>query len=282
MSTRPSQAAMTAHFEQALSFDSDALYWKNTAYFRPTEDMPRPLVRASADLYNTAVHKHPSLDHDQINAVNAHSATLADTKDPLMVHAPSFALLSTAHTSMCADAELHFNYARRQMFAPVNPLYEHSHVSVYHDQHGSPIFLRKRWNASTALALVAMRLEGSDLDIPAGTIVNLGTFGPEEVTAEKTVISPQSKRTVTLLRLISFDAKKDSVMPLRHSAWAYTDPLDRALFATAGEHATIMSQDRLDMLTDYSLEDYRALSSRLAKLCLSDAPGGIKAPALAR
>jgi hypothetical protein len=280
MTTRYNQATISAHFEQVFTRDTQALPYADWTYFRPIENLPRPLVLGSAMLYKDAAVRQPINPH-YVSALNAYTATIADTTEPTVVQLPPSVPFNIWPTDSCAQAEPCFNIARKQMFGPVNQFSEHGIVSVYHDEFHRPVMLRKKLNTSSALALVAMRLDGSNLDVPAGTIISLGSSKDAEVTGEKTVINPQDGLPVTTLRSIVFDPQKEYVRPMRHSAWVYPNPLDRALFATYGERATISKQDRLDMVTDYSLEHYRELAEQLLQLCLSDGPASIKAPALA-
>lgn len=269
MTPTPNQISISTHYEDVLTKDQAALSCADWSSFLPTEHFPRPLVEASAILYERASHGMPISTRHRTE-FNNYSRLLTEASSSRRVVPPPIPFIKQWSTDLCSSAEPYFDIALRQLYAPVNHLFEHSDISVYHDENDYPILFRKRWNASTALALVGLQLEGSDLHIPAGSIVSVGPLDLDKITGTKNVMDFRRHTPNIVLRSIEFDPETDPIRPLRHSAWVYESMLDRALFATAGEGAVIMNESRLNMLTTRTLDDFRSTASQLLRYCFSE------------
>lgn len=102
-------------------------------------------------------------------------------------------------------------------------------VSVYHDESGRPLALRKSHEASTALTLVPIQLGAAV--IPAGIIADVG----HDANTKSTGMVNYDD-----YMLETFDVGKViSIAPLRVSPWAYANAPDRTLFGVSGMPATL-------------------------------------------
>jgi|GEM_PF-3609323 len=147
----------------------------------------------------------------------------------------------------CPRAESYFHSALEQLRS--RWFEGHSRLSVYHDAEGTPLLLRKKVDESTGLTLAPLALK--NMVLPPGTIVTVG--------------SAANKQQTGFIRHSQFSIHSYSaddsleLTPLRLSAWAYDDPLDRALFATYGHMsngAGYYSPAKAVMLARTELSDF--------------------------
>lgn len=159
-----------------------------------------------------------------------------------------------AHESRdcCSQAERHFQSALNQL--ETGSPEGHSKVSIYHDDHGEPLLLRKKIAESTALTLVPLALD--NMVVPPGAIVSVDNRANRRQSGQV----DHGRFSVH-----SYQAGPDlRVNPLRLSAWAYDDPLDRGLFAVNGwafaqspeESELYYSASKAKMLERTALQDF--------------------------
>lgn len=138
----------------------------------------------------------------------------------------------------------------------------HGKVSVYHSADGEPILFRKNSEASTALTLQPMAMEG--MPIASGTIVSPAYIMNSTMTGEKVF-----GRTADRYRLQTYELPQDIVLGLgRLSAWAFDDAETRMLFA-ADCYGDEFDADprRARLLAETTLDDFRLASRHIMNLC---------------
>lgn len=160
----------------------------------------------------------------------------------------------------CPLADEAFNAALQQVRR--ERYVEHSRISAYHDQNGTPLLFRKTADERTALTLVPFEMKG--FTIPAGTIVG--------VSSNTFFAKPTGRDEHKRFAFESWQWTDDyGITPLRLSPWAYENPEDRALFACEGWpfEGDWMEYDRYraDMIKRTSLDDYAAAAQRIVELC---------------
>lgn len=175
----------------------------------------------------------------------------------------------TNHSS-CPDAEKYFTSALRH----VNRLYQgdrtrqHRRVSVYVDQDYAPIALRKHTESSTALLLQPVRHTESGIVFPVGTIVGVASTQTEPTPPP--LIGSFSPYKSGNFGVQTFDASEGlTVFPLRLSPWAYSDPLDRALFGVNSPEPGILGYDtaRANLVTGVQIGDFQEAATHIIELC---------------
>lgn len=141
-------------------------------------------------------------------------------------------------------------------------------ISVYHDENGTPVLLRKRADESSALTFQPMTFtklqDGSPLQIarqvhvPAGALVAVnGTLA----NAKRTGSADLDGGTT----LFCYGIDGITIRPIRLSAWAYADPEDRRYYALSETFA--LRPDRADYLSRTSLADFQQAAHFILAAC---------------
>lgn len=243
--------------------------------FMPGVVRPLPVCRSLADMYSgLALMFRYERKVTKINALHRIRSVLgeiASTEPTLTV-----SRLGNSHASftwsMCSNAEHYFAVAVDQIEAEFTTG-RNREISVYHDDGGNPLFLRKKLDVSTALTLDDMEFEG--IPVPPGTIV---AMRPNDYYNDTNAVtgmfrSKDDEKPVSTFRTIRFDSDIDAILPLRLSAFAFPDPMDRALFAAQeiqinpkyGDVA--LNVARLNDRIDYDLPRFQKAAHTLLDAC---------------
>lgn len=157
----------------------------------------------------------------------------------------------------CSNAELYFIHALQQIREGCCK--NQPKVSVYHDQDGAPVLLRKNKEVDSALTLRGMEISG--VPIVPGTIMGVD----ERASKEKTGSLRFRKYGFEVATyLLPSDLL---VNPIRISPWAYDNPLDRVLFAMYDEEPIEVDRDREERVVSYSIDDFRRCARVINVLC---------------
>jgi len=158
----------------------------------------------------------------------------------------------------CDDSEDYFYDSASQLAR--DHYVGHRRISVYRDEEGRPLLYRKSHVESTALSLVPLSLH--DMYVPPGSIVSVGSDTEVALTARH----PCKYYDVEVYTLGG--GGRLPVNPLRLSAWAFSDPLDRALFACEGNPQPYeYDVAKGEMLQAVTLANFMAASLRIIELC---------------
>ncbi len=162
----------------------------------------------------------------------------------------------------CGFAERGFASACWQINGDDEPA-QHQLISVYHTAAGLPVFLRKNTDVSTALVLES--IDAGGLLVAPGTIAKLAADMDDHLTGEVTLgaaLNRYKLRTYELPATAKFEAG-------RLSAWAFSDPNDRILFAIDHwDEDTIEYQaTKTREVTVLELDDFRAAAAHVMELC---------------
>lgn len=137
----------------------------------------------------------------------------------------------------------------------------HGRVSVY-GVDGKPLLLRKQERDDTALVLENGNVGG--VNLAPGTLI-----APGDSPKFKPVHSYKLKNTQIDIYEFQDDAVTEiDFSPLRQTAWVYSEPRDRALFAVSLYQATkqfMVDQARLKYVTGRELGDFQTLAQDLWK-----------------
>lgn len=171
-------------------------------------------------------------------------------------------LTSTGSRDTCQKAEGFFEDAREQVEDGLSR--GQQAVAVYDDGAGNPLIFRKEQEFSNGLTLAP--LSAGALTLPAGTIAAVASARIHR--SHATGLRADGGFGMTVYRA---SGELDAI-PVRASAWAYDEPLDRALFACEGplsapEEITF-DEEKAALLTGTALEDFRASAHRLMDLCI--------------
>lgn len=263
------------HAVDAIDRDRAALPFNSFAVFAPMYSRPRPLTMLFEQLYV-----------DKAHGVRLHNVDESNRYLEEVIHPPANPTYVTIPRQghdypegSCEYSETGFDFARRQLYEQISEFSSHSMLSVYHDDQKQPVLLRKKNDESCALALVALRLTGSNLLVPPGAIVSVGRPSPKDVTGTVKVEDATRSHPTTTLHSIAFDPQKHPVLPLRLSAWAFPQAIDRALYAVDGYGLEINSERR-DLVSKHTLDDYRHVAADLLQLCIDGGPRFVPAQPL--
>lgn len=159
----------------------------------------------------------------------------------------------------CIAAELYFTDALQQVGE--RRYISQSRVTMYHDQNGAPVLLRKSEDVSSALTLCGIEISG--VPIVPGTIVGVDKRASKEKTGS---LQFEYQGFEIATHLLQPDLL---VNPIRISPWAYPNPLDRALFAMSsyGAQSAKVDRDRQERVVPYSLEDFHRCAHVISELC---------------
>jgi hypothetical protein len=171
----------------------------------------------------------------------------------------------------CTGAETFFAAVVRQTAGQsVESVYKQRRAVVYTSPAGEPIALQKSYEAKTIVTLEPIAV--NELVFPAGTIMGVDSM---TLTHEGEYI-PVADEALQVRTLRTEDVPF-KLTPTRLSAWAYSDPLDRALFAAYaysayddGEREFRYNRRRGDLLTALSIDDFRETAHQIMELCSAD------------
>lgn len=164
--------------------------------------------------------------------------------------------MTTASVGVCQSAEGYFVDAAKMANARILPRGKQKRVSVYHTADGQPVAIRKSYEITSALALAPIGIAG--LTLPPGVIVGIGY----EANSNQTGSRVKNNRTLSTYEV-------SDVMPLeprRISPWVYPKSQDRALFSLPYRP----DRKRTQLITNWSLEDFRDTAHRIMQLCQAD------------
>lgn len=159
----------------------------------------------------------------------------------------------------CADAEGYFYDAGRQVFG--RKYRTQPQVSIYCGTDGRPLAFRKSKSESSALTLEPLLASG--MTLPAGTIVGLDK---DRTTQTGEAIRSRSKQRFKL-KTYQVDGPIE-VTPLRLSAWAYREPLDRAIFGFYDDRGELYyDAGRGQKARELDIEDFRRAACMVTSAC---------------
>lgn len=163
--------------------------------------------------------------------------------------------------STCYSAEAQFLTALKQArqigtdTTDVESWRAHGRISVYSDESGQPVLLRKQREHSTALTLTNISLLGKrGFILPAGSIVS--------VQAGRATEQASKDEAGTRYGSYVFN-KKMGIFPLRFSPWVFSDPHKRALFASTNP---AIKQSEQETLANITLDDFKEAAHNIAVL----------------
>jgi hypothetical protein len=267
--------AIQEHARHAIGADLAALSFHNFSSFVSSSSSPRPLSFLFEQLYDQRAH---GMRPHHVEEANSYlEAVIRPPADATVVTIPRQG--HSFPTGICSYSEEAFTLAARQLYEPLSEYDTHSELSVYHNEYQQPVLFRKKNDESCALVLAPLRLSGSNILVPPGAIVSVGGLNKKDVTGTTYVEQTSRSRPISTLRSIAFDSNKHPVLPLRLSAWAFPQAIDRSLYALGGYRLELDSK-RLEYVTEHSLDDYRQVAADLLKLCFGNATTHLVAPAL--
>lgn len=155
----------------------------------------------------------------------------------------------------CDEAEDRFYSSASQLAS--GHYVGHRKISTYCDADGRPLLYRKSFAESTALSLVPLSIY--DMYIPPGTIVAVDPS--MDVASSGYRARPYHEIEAYTVR------DRLALNPVRLSAWAFDDPLDRSLFACEG-NPTPYQYDAAKgyMLEAVALSNFASASRRITEL----------------
>jgi hypothetical protein len=161
----------------------------------------------------------------------------------------------------CKLADEYFVDAAAQTLGRNRRFGTQARITVYHDSNLLPVLLRKDRDESSSLTLTSMQNDNG-LVIPPGSIVYYN---------EKVTNPPVIQKGVSLCAQ-PFD-NEQALSFLRLSAFAYDDPIDRALFATEGFGGDMLRIDgeKAQKILEYDLDDFRTAARIIVDLCYNSA-----------
>jgi len=163
-------------------------------------------------------------------------------------------IASGPELTACSDAEKYFVDTLRQI--ETGRSRRQTIVSVYHNDDGQAVALRKRSDESSALTLVD--LTANDAIIPAGTIVGVYAHNAPLTAA----VSPTRSQTYS-----AYNAGKSmAIAPIRLSPWAHTDELDQAAFGVYN-FGDSYDYRRGNMIRSVTIDDFRQAAGQVLAMC---------------
>ncbi len=169
----------------------------------------------------------------------------------------------------CKDTERTFHDTLQQ--AKHGNYAGQSQVRVYHSAAGVPLVLQKETQYASGLALAPFTITDSEMHVnveatgfahvPAGTVVGLRS--------EQGNRSGNRKRKGCQYSTWTVDGPV-ALRPVRLSAWAYADPLDRAIFAVETTNMGSLDGYNLERgarLTGHSLGDFQNAAGNIMEFC---------------
>ena len=133
------------------------------------------------------------------------------------------AVLASSNKEFCQQAEGHFYDALNQL--RTGEYSGQPKVSIYHDQDGKPLAIRKSSKESSALLLRDLTAE--DIVVPKGSIVDIKKATVSTLTGS--ALNFDRSGSCWSVELYRIDGKP-VIAPGRLSAWAYKDKNERRLF----------------------------------------------------
>lgn len=157
----------------------------------------------------------------------------------------------------CEQAEYYFKDSLSQIRSGHNKA--QPRISVYHTPEGVPLALRKTSDESTALILESSAV------IPAGTIASVGPRMNSRISGVRCFMHSIFE---------TYEVNEPlAILPIRLSAWAYENPLDRALFAVEHwEEEPHYDSERANIVKGACLADFKQASRQLMEMCGVAAP----------
>lgn len=164
--------------------------------------------------------------------------------------------IGTKQFVFCPDAEGHFVDVVEQV--DTRSYCGQPRISVYHDETGTPVVLRKSFEESSALLLQDVCAE--DLRIPRGTFVGLADETQATLSGQKTMTDDDST-----WELESYCIENEfAIAPGRLSPWAYNSALEREMFAIQRyANFTLFDSVRADQCSRHSLSSFRRVSIKI-------------------
>lgn len=156
----------------------------------------------------------------------------------------------------CPDAEDYFVDAIYQV--NTNTYYGQPRLSVYHNESGVPIALRKSTQESSALLLQDTNMD--NLYIPKGTYIDIFKDDRVTLSGHKTVSDGNDT-----WQLESYCIENGfTIAPGRLSPWAYSSAIDRKLFGVQKyRNVTIYDSARAKQCSEYNLSSFRKVSKKI-------------------
>jgi hypothetical protein len=159
----------------------------------------------------------------------------------------------------CSDAEQFFADTVKQVNS--GRWYHQKKITTYTDSYGEAVALRKSNESSSAVTLKSTNFKG--IVFPPGMIVgvNNNMNNPKYQIGEK-------QRANDILEAYEINGPLVSI-PRRLSAYAFFNPLDRALFAAWGtiKNPRVESSDRVRLLERYTLQRITNAADRVVNIC---------------
>jgi len=191
------------------------------------------------------------------------SSFLTETLLPLagIPFSPASNVTSTTDSYLrlrgCTDAENSFwdTYNQVSGAMPSNRKMQ-SILSVYYDQDGNLLALGKKRKEASSLLLAPIGIE-DDVFLPAGTIVGIEHGGLKQ--AGRHDYGDWHAKAYLV-------AGQPHLQPIRLSAWAYDNPLDRTLFAVSRDSERY-DDERAAIVTSLTLDDFRAVGAQILSDC---------------
>jgi hypothetical protein len=213
------------------------------------EKYPRPSLVILSDLYS-----EPQATDEVAPSYQRAVREITDLSLKDAAHVDAAFKLSNDDANNCLEAEGFLRDAMQQVRRR-RPMGQ-SRVAVYHSEDGVPILLRKRKKESTALSLVNLSVGG--MYVPAGTIMALKEY--------TLALLPDGQRRAHDTSYATYKIDHTfGIRPLRISAWAYPEAIDRALF---GFHdASWLDTKRAQMAMRYTIDDFREAAAKIMAMC---------------
>lgn len=277
----PSKEETLAHYQQVMAaekayFESNETRFNEAAdlFATPSQDRFRGLMRA-AQKNPTSYTSEPRPSHWLINLAfremsrepenSQRGHEIAEVSASLLypmgnITATSAGIpgtLTDVDHETCDRAEVFFTNAVEQVVRRTNQ--DQPRLSVYHTKEKEPLALRKTFDASTALLLRDITVNGGF--VPAGTIVGVGNI-------KRTGQTIQASRIMQSYEVIP----PFTISPIRLSPWAYADALDRSLFGIGkeGTQPIIYDPGRARRVAHYELANFVEASELIMKACVEE------------
>lgn len=145
----------------------------------------------------------------------------------------------------------------------------HDRMSVYTDEQGSPLILRKQRDSRLGITLSNILLNDA-LVVPAGTFVGVDSRDTTGITDQAAHAYQQAGKHTPRERSFHLFTVSSSfaIRPLRIGPWAYDDPIRRAFFAIErrpmGER---YDRGRARQIISHTLADFQQAAERIIRLC---------------
>jgi hypothetical protein len=162
----------------------------------------------------------------------------------------------------CKDAEQFFVDTYRQLqdstYRRADDIRPQDSVTIFHTKNEQALGVQKTYSEPSTLMLETTK--SGELWVPEATIVGVGIT--------KTRQTGSYRRDGVTVKSYEIDDQL-MIVPIRLSAWAYPEQIDRALFSVSNRHGEY-DNERAAMIESCNMDDFRKVAQNALAECLSN------------